>query len=35
MRVLELEIRLKGWGNPMMRGLGWELRNTDGPVQYH
>ena len=34
-RVLELEIRLERWGNVIMGGLGLELRNTHGLIQYH
>ena len=33
--ILELGIGLDGWGYAVMRGLGWELRNTDGAEWYH
>ena len=35
MKTLELGIGLDGWGYAMMRGLGWKLRSTNGPVRYH
>jgi len=34
-KILELGTGLDGWDYAMMKGLGWELRSTDGPVRYH